>query len=729
MIAVNFFKSIYGQQEPEETDLVSVLKGIKNGSFKKQVERYREAKAALPKEKADKIKAKLQAFTPTGTFFDGKRTNATLLRYSQIVHIDLDKVPDELMARTKDALIKDPYVYGLFLSPSSNGYKSFIKVDSPKSIHKEAFNEVTEHFICLLSWLPLECFDAGVKDIARACFVSYDPDTYINENAEVFVVEHSLIGNKTSTLTPTFTTTSTGKFTFPLKTAKEVWDFTNERYQYSFIEGQRDNFVFGYACNCCAWGIGKPDALNHALQFAQQGFGSREIEKKIEQGYDGRRGFGELLKKENLSQPLQNFITSESSHKIVNPCFPEIVYGYLPSLLKKACNYYEIGRERDVFLLSALTAISGCCNEMYVVIKGKKVYPNLCSLITAPPASKKGTLRDARPLLKSFQFQPKESVTTDSGLEKVSEYEPRVWIGADTSTAALNGILNANNSGGVLWSTELKTLRNALKQDFGNYTSSLLKTFHNEPIEVNRKGSNGKPEQLNIENPKFSILFSGVEEDSKWLLQNRDSGLSSRFMIYSFDEPDLEWIDMFDTEDVEDFLAPISDSLAERIYACGMNASRFRFQPQQGIKHSKVFSELLKDNAEYQDVVKRTGVMVAKLAMTLSVVRGVEAGQDGVVWCHEEDFQTAMRMAVEVLFVHFKNEVLKYGSRSTTWTNQNTIEFLQPHMSAEFTSANAFKVAKKLGITLSDRQMHTHLKEAENKGIVRKVKQGIYRYA
>jgi hypothetical protein len=726
MSSVNFFKSVYGQPEPEETDLVSVLKGIKNGSFKEQVEKYRKAKADNSPE-AEKLKTSLSAFTPSGTF-NGSRTTDNLLRYSQVVHLDLDKVPSELMESTKDALTTDPSVLGLFLSPSSNGYKVFVKVDSPKSMHKDAFNQVREHFLALTGLSP-KIFDTSVKDLPRPCFVSYDPEAFINEDAEVFVVEQSIIYNKTSTPTPIFASTCTGNITFPLKTAQEVWDFTNERYQYSFIEGERDNFVFGYACNCCAWGIDKQDALNHALQFAQQGFGCGEIERKIEQGYDGRRVFGELLRPENQSQPLQNFTTSESSHKIVNPCFPETVYDYLPPLLKKACGYYEEGREKDVFLLSALTAISGCCNGIYTLIHSKKVYPNLCSLITAPPASKKGTLRDARPLLKSFQFQPKQSVSIDLGLEEVSEYEPRVWIGADTSTAALNGILNANNSGGVLWSTELKTLRNALKQDFGNYTSSLLKTFHNEPIEVNRKGSNGKPEQLNIENPKFSILFSGVEDDSKWLMQNRDSGLTSRFMIYSFDEPDLEWIDMFETDDVEDFLAPISDSLAERIYAYGMYSSKFKFQSQQRIKHGNVFSDLLKDNAEYQDVVKRTGVMVAKLAMTLSVVRGVEAAQDGVVWCHEEDFQSAMRMAVEVLFVHFKNEVLKYGSRSTTWTNQNTIEFVRPHMSTEFASANAFKVAEKLGVTLSIRQMQTHLKQAEERGIVRKVKQGIYRYA
>ena len=115
------------------------------------------------------------------------------------------------------------------------------------------------------------------------------------------------------------------------------------------------------------------------------------------------------------------------------------------------------------------------------------------------------------------------SVAEELGLVEAEKYEPRVWIGADSSAAALNGILKANDSRGVLWSTELKTLIISLKQEFGNYTSTLLKAFHNEPIEVNRRGSNGKPEQLKLDSPKFSILFSGVPEDLKWLIAGRDS--------------------------------------------------------------------------------------------------------------------------------------------------------------------------------------------------------------
>ena len=142
---------------------------------------------------------------------------------------------------------------------------------------------------------------------------------------------------------------------------------------------------------------------------------------------------------------------------------------------------------------------------------------------------------------------------------------------------------------------QLTTLINSLKQDFGNYTSTLLKSFHNEPIEVNRRGSNGKSEQLILETPKFSILFSGVPEDLKWLIAGRDSGLTSRFLVYAFNDVS-EWEDMFGDEDVEDLLEEPALKLAERVMAYRHDRTQFKFEGHQREIHRSVFTKLHKDN-------------------------------------------------------------------------------------------------------------------------------------
>ena len=74
MHQVHFFKSVYGQPEPEETDLASVLKGIKDGSFKEEVERYRKAKADNSPE-AERLKHPYQHLLPQEPLMVGEPTN------------------------------------------------------------------------------------------------------------------------------------------------------------------------------------------------------------------------------------------------------------------------------------------------------------------------------------------------------------------------------------------------------------------------------------------------------------------------------------------------------------------------------------------------------------------------------------------------------------------------------------------------------------------------------
>ena len=68
----------------------------------------------------------------------------------------------------------------VFKSPGGKGWKAVIRI--PKS-------NATEHkrrFLAYADYFKSEYFDRKNQDISRVCFESYDPNAYINLDAEVF---------------------------------------------------------------------------------------------------------------------------------------------------------------------------------------------------------------------------------------------------------------------------------------------------------------------------------------------------------------------------------------------------------------------------------------------------------------------------------------------------------------------------------------------------------------
>lgn len=163
----------------------SVLKAFKNGNYKALVlsvqqihqtegrsDRYTKAKKGLP------------AFTFGGTF-KKKRANKNLLVSSGVVIGDLDKIGDRLEDYFKK-LCNDPYILAVWKSPSGDGIKfliaiPFVKDDEEyKSYLKAIENYFEQTYGIILT------FGTEGADIARNCFVCYDPDLYIAESVEVF---------------------------------------------------------------------------------------------------------------------------------------------------------------------------------------------------------------------------------------------------------------------------------------------------------------------------------------------------------------------------------------------------------------------------------------------------------------------------------------------------------------------------------------------------------------
>ena len=143
-----------------ERTLFDVLQEIKSDKYQSEVNSIRYALHKGDEKTADEIKSGLNGFTMSGTY-GTSRTKANLNTYSQIIGLDFDHIPvTELYTLVK--LINDcKYTFASFISPSGEGIKVFIKINSNATQHAIAYNQVATFYKNLSGY----DFDAKCKDI------------------------------------------------------------------------------------------------------------------------------------------------------------------------------------------------------------------------------------------------------------------------------------------------------------------------------------------------------------------------------------------------------------------------------------------------------------------------------------------------------------------------------------------------------------------------------------
>ena len=258
MIEISFTDSIYGLNN-RNVEIQKVLKEIKTERWKNQIDEIRYHNSNGDIEKADYIKKTLPAFTVSATYKENRKKK-NIESYTNLLHLDYDYVDNvqELKAKVNDI----PYTYAAFISPSGNGLKVLVKSDNILSTHTFSFNALKEHYDGIVGVTS----DNSVKDILRLCFISYDPDLYLNEDAEVFMTQ-SFPNNETKSQ----------------KDLDWVWDFTSNKKEFS--DG-RNNFIHLFACNANRFDFDINETNNYAYQYSDDTLPEDEIQKTIKSAYE-----------------------------------------------------------------------------------------------------------------------------------------------------------------------------------------------------------------------------------------------------------------------------------------------------------------------------------------------------------------------------------------------------------------------------------------------------------
>ena len=269
---ITLFRYLRETSTPYHIPLHKMLNRIKVGKSKDMVMELRKL-VNTDKDAYNKKKTYLPAICFGGQFTIRGKEHCKVP--SGLMTLDYDKFDStKLMDEVRDELKKNKHVVSIFYSPSFKGLKVLVKIPTTnKEDYTRYFKQFNKDF-------PNEHFDYNNSDISRVCFESYDPDIYINYEAEtydpVLIDEGYTIAQKV----PLFPIDN------EMEIIKKIMAFN---WSKDFTEGDRNNYIFDVAGAFCEYGVSEATAIGYILNNVVIGkFSEKEAETAIKSAYKKR---------------------------------------------------------------------------------------------------------------------------------------------------------------------------------------------------------------------------------------------------------------------------------------------------------------------------------------------------------------------------------------------------------------------------------------------------------
>ena len=206
-----------------------------------------------------------------------------------------------------------------------------------------------------------------------------------------------------------------------------------------------------------------------------------------------------------MIQNLQPAMEADQDLHIAKHVEPE----NLPAMIQPIMSLAQSDAERDMLLLSLITAAGSCMPNLYFRygLTGKKYYPNLQCFIVGSAACGKGIANLALELV-----------------SKVHEALPLV-IAGDSSYPGFYKQLERQNGRGYIHESEGSVITDVWRSSVTNYNTALRKAAEHEPITRNRANNNSC-----ITCPQLSVLLTGTFSQYKALVPSIENGYFSRLL-------------------------------------------------------------------------------------------------------------------------------------------------------------------------------------------------------
>ena len=413
-------------------------------------------------------------------------------------------------------------------------------------------------------------------------------------------------------------------------------------------------------------------------------------------------------------------------------CLPDELYRNLPEEILQHLEICKTQRQKDMMLLGMLPVIGALMHNVEFQYQEKTYYPNLYTLIVAPPAHGKRFAMYAEHLsAKIDEANHMDYINELESPEKDKFVKPPIIyrIPGDSSNAALKEQLVANKGVGYILESEADTFANAEKQDWGGQSDMIRQSFEHETIARRRKGDKVP---LVIKKPKFSFCVTGTPNQVSGIIRSVHDGTFSRFIIYSineigsfqaWEEDSQEGGKMDYEKGLASFGKQIHDLLASKSVKVKYDSGCREFVTKVGITLHREFSQ---QSMDLEPSVFRGVVQALKICSILTVLRNKQCisteAENIELLADIEDLKLAF-LIVGVGLANARKMVCKYNNAPDVKSSLRM--FFERLPDGEFSTKVAIEKGHELGI--AKRTVSDNLDRLVEDNNLEKVKHGLYR--
>ena len=412
----------------------------------------------------------------------------------------------------------------------------------------------------------------------------------------------------------------------------------------------------------------------------------------------------------------------------------EIPAGQLPPFLERAISIASTPEQKDMLLLSTLSAVSYALPHVRFLYGDpmRDYFVNLMVAVIAPAASGKGVLSYSEKLL-----EPIDTYLRSRGKQAI--------LSADASSRAFFDVLEDNGNTGFILETEIDELANTWRQKNNNYSTLLRKSFEHETLRVSRMAGPKGTMNKEIRQPHISMIISGTPKQLAPLMGTGENGLASRFMAYIIKRaPEFNMnVYVSDEREAAHSDNPVFEQLAQELferwrYLSGLTRNIYwKLTPEQWqqlgefLEAHHALRDLFSYAPEaYAAMVKRFSVSIQRIGAILAALRlDPEAPAPDKMYCCDEDFKTLVTLADTLIYhsaamVNMLNEPQSPTPSEPTHRNTKASGLfdLLPDV---FTSADAVALAPELNVL--ERTIRGRLTEAVQNKTIKRIGKGKYR--